>query len=293
MAALQPFIIYYIYVVKRVLTVLLIINATAVLAQDRNSVWIFGDSAGIDFSNINSPLAINSAMNGRGSCASVCDSSGNLQFYSWNLAGSDDSATFITNVLHDTMENGSRLTGGDAYNQIVILPFLGTSIYYVFHLGILTTYGLYYSLVDMNLNGGLGKIILKNIQINSLRLGDCLSTVKHGNGRDWWVVSKFADGSLTSNLNRFFVYLVTPDSIYNPIIEDFNDAKDVDFQKVIWHPSGDKFMLINLRGYMSEFNFDRCTGLITLNRNIYPELTSNFNRFFWEGAYSKNEKFSM
>jgi hypothetical protein len=45
-------------------------------------------------------------------------------------------------------------------------------------------------------------------------------------------------------------------------------------------------MLINPAGYMTEFNFDRCTGLITLDRNIFPEQTSNYNRRFWEGAYS-------
>ncbi|MBT8194929.1 MAG: T9SS type A sorting domain-containing protein, partial [Bacteroidia bacterium] len=33
---------------------------------------------------------------------------------------------------------------------------------------------------------------------------------------------------------------------------------------------------------------DRCTGAITLNRNIFPEQLSNFSRFFWEGAYSPN-----
>ncbi len=47
-------------------------------------------------------------------------------------------------------------------------------------------------------------------------------------------------------------------------------------------------MLINAIGYMAEFNFDRCSGTITLDRTIFPEQTSNYNRRFWEGAYSPN-----
>jgi hypothetical protein len=47
-------------------------------------------------------------------------------------------------------------------------------------------------------------------------------------------------------------------------------------------------MLINIVGYMSEFAFDRCDGTISLIKNIFQNQTSNFNRLFWEGAYSPN-----
>ena len=116
---------------------------------------------------------------------------------------------------------------------------------------------------------------------------DCLTAVKHGNGRDWWILAKTYTIPFESH-NRFMLYLVTPDSIYSPIIFDFNDAVDVGFQKIVWHPSFNKFMVINARGYMSEFSFDRCTGNISLVRNIFPEQTGNYDRPFWEGAYSPN-----
>ncbi len=268
------------------LYIILITVSSFCFSQNRNSVWIFGDSAGISINNLTSPIPINSEMNGRGSCASISDTNGNLLLYSWNLAGTDDSATFIFNALNDTMVNGSRLTGGDLYNQIVIAPFPALDKYYVFHLGVLTTYGLYYSLVDMTQDSGRGAVVQKNIQLNNFRPGDCLTVIKHGNGRDWWVISKYSATSPPNMYNRFFVYLVTHDSIYSPIVQDFNDARDADVQKIIWHPSGDKFMQINIGGYMSEFDFDRCSGSITLNRNIFPQQSGNFNRLFWEGAYS-------
>ena len=152
-------------------------------------------------------------------------------FYSWNLSNYDDSATFVNNAIHDTMKNGSRLTGGDLYNQIQIIPFEKLNKFYIFHLGILTTYGLYYSVVDMTQDNGNGSTILKNVQLNNLRPGDCLTAVKHGNGRDWWVISKLSTGTTVSQLNRFFVYLVTPDSVYTPNVQDFNDALMLIFKK--------------------------------------------------------------
>ena len=81
--------------------------------------------------------------------------------------------------------------------------------------------------------------------INNNNSGDCLTAVKHGNGRDWWVMNKLSTHTTVSHLNRFFVYLVTGDSIYTPLVQDLGTASDADLQKIIWHPSGEKFMLIN------------------------------------------------
>ncbi len=53
-------------------------NATA---QDRNSIWVFGDSAGIDFSNVLNPVNIVTNCQSKGSCSSIADSAGNFLFY--------------------------------------------------------------------------------------------------------------------------------------------------------------------------------------------------------------------
>ena len=67
---------------KQLLVVLLLIVSTNILhAQNRNSIWVFGDSALVDFSNINNPVPGISSMDGRGSCVSIADSSGSLLFY--------------------------------------------------------------------------------------------------------------------------------------------------------------------------------------------------------------------
>ena len=46
---------------------------------------------------------------------------------------------------------------------------------------------IYYSVIDISLNGGLGEVISKNnIALTGL-FGWGLSACKHANGRDWWV----------------------------------------------------------------------------------------------------------
>jgi hypothetical protein len=91
--------------------------------------------------------------------------------------------------------------------------------------------------------------------------------------------------------NRFYIYLVTPNGIIDTSIQDLGNATDVYFQKIIFNSNGTKFMLINERGFMCEYEFDRCSGIISNPNIIYSEQTTYFNRFFWEGAYSPNDKF--
>jgi len=259
-------------------------------AQNRNSIWCFGDSAGINFSNINNPVPYYSAMRGRGSCASIADDTGNLLFYGNTYLY----LTLVWNALNDTMTNSYPMGGGGVYNELQIVPFPdGQNKYYLFYKNVTGGLdGIFYAIIDMNTvwgTPGLGEVIIKGQQITNHRIADCLQAVKHGNGRDWWLVTKFSDANLTT-LNRFAVFLITPNGISTPVFYDFNDAMDMDFQKIIFNNSYTKIMNINLYGYMCEFDFDRCSGVISNPHVIYPEITSlPYNRVFWEGAYSPND----
>ena len=160
--------------------------------------------------------------------------------------------------------------------------------YYLFNIGVpgfVDT--VYYALIDMNLNGGLGAVVQKNVPFDHYSAADCLTAIKHGNGRDWWIVNKL--GHLTTNTNQYYVYLIDSFGISPRISQNFNDAHDVDFQKLVMNSNGTRFIQINFRGYMAEYAFDRCTGIITQLRTIYPETSNGSGRFFWEAAYSPND----
>ncbi|MBK7388266.1 MAG: hypothetical protein IPI23_04080 [Bacteroidetes bacterium] len=67
---------------KKILIILMLfVFSGSCIAQKRNAVWCFGDSAGIDFSNLGSPQVFSTSLDTRGSCASIADTSGQLLFY--------------------------------------------------------------------------------------------------------------------------------------------------------------------------------------------------------------------
>ncbi|MBL0053472.1 MAG: hypothetical protein IPP29_19235 [Bacteroidetes bacterium] len=84
---------------------------STVYSQNKNNIWIFGDSCGIDFSNINNPVPITSNMDGRGSCASIADSNGYLICYASVLGYlNSDWATRIFNAQHQILQGANHIT---------------------------------------------------------------------------------------------------------------------------------------------------------------------------------------
>jgi len=113
--------------------------------------------AALDFSS-GTPVAIaNNTLNTIEGCASICDNSGNLLFYT-------DGST-VWNKNQQVMPNGTGLLGGSSSTQAaLIIPQPGTLLYYIF-----TTdetggpNGLRYSVVDMTLQSGVGDVTQKNV----------------------------------------------------------------------------------------------------------------------------------
>ncbi|MBK7964585.1 MAG: hypothetical protein IPK10_04320 [Bacteroidetes bacterium] len=67
--------------------IILILFANSLSAQFTDRYWIFGDSAAIDFKNLSNPQPSNSILRVRGTCASICDSAGDLLFLLWHTIG--------------------------------------------------------------------------------------------------------------------------------------------------------------------------------------------------------------
>ena len=69
---------------KRICSIVFFVIPIICSSQNKNSIWCFGDSAGIDFYTPNNPQVFSSGMNGRGGCGSMADSNGNLRFYAYS-----------------------------------------------------------------------------------------------------------------------------------------------------------------------------------------------------------------
>lgn len=183
-------------------------------AQGEGNVWAFGTSAGMDFNNA-TPVAIATAITGYGEAsASICDQNGQLLFYS--------EGTHIWDKNGNVMPNASDLTGlpyiinlyaptSSTAQGVVIVPMPDSAgKYYVFSLSSqfqemgLNAGKLYYSIVNMNLNGGLGDVEpgRKGILIDSL-LTEKMTAVVGDRCNVWLLVHK-------TNSTLFKAYEITP-----------------------------------------------------------------------------------
>ena len=253
------------------LLLLLLLMPAVLYGQGISNLWMMGYFSGfpsfggvdIDFYS-GSPVIthVSREMNFSTTSVSMCDSSGDLLFYS--------NGAYIANALGDTMINGSGLSPGyytDAtgWNGLfipqaaLVVPHPGNaSRYYLFHGtiddSVSYAYRLYYSDIDMSLDSGRGAVISKNnVLLNDTLIPGRITAVKHGNGRDWWVVVH------EGKTENYYIFLVDPSGVHqgNQSIGTFRDSRH---GQVCFSPQGDKFAYYDAVNDLDIMDFDRCTG---------------------------------
>ncbi|MBK6989144.1 MAG: T9SS type A sorting domain-containing protein [Bacteroidia bacterium] len=259
--------------------------------QRRNAIWCFGDSSGIDFRNISSPSVFGSGMNAKGSCATVSDSLGNLIFYCAtpdivNFNNGVPQLGVVYNRDHYKMLNGDSLSCEFWYHEMIIIPDPGNiSLYYIFYIGVTDFFGLHYAIVDMTQDGGLGAVVSKNNSLRTDIATDCLQAIKHGNGKDWWLIFKAAQPAN----NNFYVYSITSFGIQLDHVDSAGFQGSTNGGDLRFNSTGDQFAFCNLKGLLATYNFDRCSGSITLNRSIHTEDPNGNYPNFFDCCYSPND----
>ncbi len=259
--------------------------------QGRNSIWCFGDSAGIDFRNTLNPIAFTSSMNSKGTCSTISDSLGNLLFY----CGSPDIAGFwngntklgvVYNSNHEKMLNGDSLVCDVWYHEMVIVPNpTNTNQYFIFHIDDANLFGLYYSIVDMSLDSGLGEVISKNNLLSNDKAGDYLQALKHGNGKDWWVIFRSAPPAN----NYFYVYSINSFGVQLDHVDSVGPLSASDGGDLRFNSNGSKFAFCNWNGLLAVYHFDRCNGQITLDQTIHQEFSVGTSPYFFDCCFSPND----
>lgn len=164
--------------------------------------------------------------------SNICDNSGNLILIS--------DGYHIYNSQVNLIENGDTIVpkgicvkelGWSSYSQSSIFLPLPFNQYYLFTpttsdsnlLADWNAFGqanfdlLLYHKIDMNANGGLGKVVekgkvlLKDVKLNKTNMMAC----RHGDGINWWLFKQAKD------TNMVYKFLVRKDSIYNYGVQGF------------------------------------------------------------------------
>ncbi|MBK7964587.1 MAG: hypothetical protein IPK10_04330 [Bacteroidetes bacterium] len=109
--------------------------------------------------------------------------------------------------------------------------------------------------------------------------------MRHGNGRDWWVVVRSWKDVPTKDITA---YLVSPSGVFgNPTQYIGPNLSNESFYRLKFNLNGDHLYNIASTGVIERYNFDRCTGIFS-NRQIYSTPSSIFNNL-WDFEISPDE----
>lgn len=280
--------------------VLALLYSFTSFSQKELNVWTFGIGAGLDF-NSGSPVPIITAFNNENGSASICDTSGQLLFYT--------DGNIIYNQNHNPMPNGIGLLPQNglgivspATQPAVIAGVPGEeNKYFVFSLED-KSHGsqgrLYYSIVDMDLAGGLGDVVPGQ---EAVLLDAALSgkmTVVAGNNFDIWLMVHSSIHIGTPVHNQWKAYRITTSGIEPPVISELLGNPDVYRSEVIRFSPDRKRMVASCTGTIGGgnnwagnllllFDFDPTTGKLSNQKILGNSLsygTFNFGANYGTGG---------
>lgn len=238
------------------LFIIIFFTYTLAYSQKEASVWYFGSNAGIKFNGDNSITTLTDGqMSASEACATLADSNGNLLLYTNGVK--------VWNKNHQIMSNGADLAGHWSTTQTAIVPKPGSSnLFYIFTLDYeVHPNGFRYSVVDMNLNGGLGDVTSEKNVLIYTPSNEKIAIVKHANNIDYWVVTHGFGN------NTFYSHLLSSSGLSNsPILSNVGTVVSGSTDNVWGYmkisPDGSKLAVCSLLN-TELFDFDSSSGQVT------------------------------
>ncbi|HMT29088.1 MAG TPA: hypothetical protein PKD91_07400, partial [Bacteroidia bacterium] len=291
---------------KSIVLLFLVVLSLKSMGQGYNHQWLLGsynfpqDPKGRMLFDANNYTMLNETrkMPFKGTQANISDSNGNLLMSS--------NGVWIANATGDTMMNGSGLNPGGITSSWpnglpmtannIFLPFPGDSNKYILihHTGSFNgTYypamEVFFSLIDVTSDGGLGSLLIKNdtILVDTLSWG--LGACKHANGRDWWVVA------IKDNSDLIYKILIDSSGISNISTQQLGIAPTVGASvQLTFSQDGSKFLCAQTDGgtitdhFVRILDFDRCNGFFS-NPQVIDVSSGGIG---WGLAFSPSGKYA-
>ena len=245
---------------KNLAFIVFLFTVTTLFAQHRADIWYFGQKAGIVFGNDSPVPVFGSQMVAEVGCATICDTNGQLLFYT--------NGRQVWDRQNNVMPNGDSINGGTIFvnqNSVVIPDPGNVNDYFLFTIDTMSA-GLCYSKIDMTLNNGFGDVSIKNQNFNTEMAGK-ITAVNHCNSVFTWIITR------KMNTSDFYSYLVTDTGVLcnNPVISSTGDNILADIGMMKASPVGDMLALpVNTSNiYIELFDFDNSTGAVSNPKRIY------------------------
>lgn len=236
--------------------------------EKQANFWYMGKARGLDFTT-SPPQVLNDgqsyATKGGGTMSTP---SGSLLFYSDGLQA--------WNRNHVQMPNGSGLSvgGGQATQNGLTIPVPGNpDLYYVISVAKSNSNGgIFYSEVDMRLDGGLGNVTSrKRVRLHPAGVAEKLAAVYHTDEKKVWVVGHRSNHLDLAHSNEFVSFLISETGTINttPVVSatglPFHQFKDGQMKI---SPDGKKLIVVHSQGSVGPnvlelFNFDATTGIVS------------------------------
>ena len=271
---------------KKILLILsLAISATS-LAQNQAANWYFGQNAGVNFNLANGAVTSvdNGRLNTREGCTSISDENGALLLYT------DGSVVYNRN--HTVMQNGTGLYGDASSTQsaIVIPKPQDPNIYYIFT--VYTSvgqndpdFGFNYSIVDMSLDGGLGGVTSKNINLLNDSSEKITAVSQDCQTEAIWVIT-YANSSGAGPYNSYQAFEVTAAGVNTtPVVSLVPGVVTDPRGQMKVSPDGTKMVSANMRQGLYLYDFDTTTGVVS---NPIELLINNFSSAAYGVEFSPN-----
>jgi hypothetical protein len=205
------------------------------------------------------------------SVSTLCDSTGKLKaiangntIYNGNFEIIEDAINFTDNdTAAWVLPQCDVLLDYPGHpNQIAYIS--GEQKYYYDYLGTWLK-NINFSVVDLSLNNGNGKVTLKEEHIveDTLDIGDW-TACRHANGRDWWIiVAHFREP-------KYYTLLLDPSGLSLHHIQYIGKSEN-GLGQAVFSPDGNWYASYNVpgdigmndRSIIDLYRFDRCTGLLS------------------------------
>lgn len=229
----------------------------------------------------------------------MCNEDGNLLFYT--------NGCEVRNWKHELVENGGNINPGVVYDNwcpingypagqsvITLTDPRDKTKYLIFHLRFsdianpsYKVESFLYTTLRFDSPEDPGLVLEKNQLLLEGDFTDQLTAVRHGNGRDWWIVLPWLSS------NRHSVFLLGPEGPKYISVEAVGrEWSEIDYVgQATFSPDGSKYVRISARNGVNIFDFDRCAGKLSNPVHIDLERDTVVNASATGVAVSPNSRY--